>query len=92
MGLAPYHWVKIMSLLSGVADAIRNLFSSEDSELVKTYQITFTVDGTGDWDGLHTLNIPVKGKYSGKKAILAIRRANGVEGSAKVVINEVKKL
>ncbi len=81
-----------MSLLSGVTDAIKNIFSSEETEEVRNYQITFTVDGTGDWDGLHTLNIPVKGKYSDKKAVLAIRRANGVEGSAKVVINEVKNL
>ena len=80
-----------MALLDSIRNVFENIIPTADADVTKNYQITFTVQGTGDWDGLHTLNIPVKGKYTNEKAILAIRRANGVERSAKVTINNVKE-
>ncbi len=82
----------IMALIDNIKRWIENMVPETDSDIERRYQITFMVKGTFDWDGLHTLTIPLSGRYTDEKAILHIRRANGVERSAKVEIKEVKAL
>ena len=44
-----------MALLDSIRNVIENIIPTADADVTKNYQITFTVQGTGDWDGLHTL-------------------------------------